>query len=64
LGAEPVYRLLGKAGLGATSLPAVGASVGDAIGYHLRVGPHALADYDWVRYLDFADRCYGRGKGK
>ncbi len=52
VGAEAVYRLLGKVGLGTAELPAVGKS----IGYHMRVGEHALTDYDWLRYLDFADR--------
>jgi hypothetical protein len=56
VGADPVYRLLGRSGLQTAELPPVGKSVGDSIGYHLRVGKHALTDYDWLRYLDFADR--------
>ena len=31
------------------------------VGYHLREGPHALAEYDWQRYMDFADRHGWRG---
>jgi hypothetical protein len=58
--ADPVYRLLGCAGLGVSELPPVGKSVGQTIGYHLRRGPHALTDYDWLRYLDFADRHAGQ----
>lgn len=56
VGAEPVYQLLGLKGLGATKLPPVNLPIGDHIGYHLRTGKHALADYDWLRYLDFADQ--------
>lgn len=56
LAAEPVYRLLGRGGLDAETMPAPGEQTGDVIGYHYRPGAHALTDYDWMRYLDFADR--------
>lgn len=56
VGAEPVYRLLGKDGLGVTELPPLNQSIGASIGYHIRTGPHALSDFDWMCYLDFADR--------
>ncbi|HEX3724815.1 MAG TPA: acetylxylan esterase [Pirellulales bacterium] len=58
--ADPVFRLLGKNGLGVTELPPIGKSIGGSIGYHLRVGKHALTDYDWARYLEFADRHFGK----
>jgi hypothetical protein len=54
--AEPVYRLLGREGLGVAEPPAPDQPVGATIGYHLRTGKHALTGYDWERYLDFADR--------
>ena len=54
--AEPVYRLLGKKGLGVDDLPPVNQPVGDAIGYHIRTGKHDVTEYDWEQYLNFADK--------
>ena len=54
--AEPVYRLLGAGGLGVDDMPPVDHPVGETIGYHIRTGPHDLKEYDWQRYMDFADK--------
>ena len=59
--AGPVYRLLGQEGLPGPDLPPLNRSVGDAIGYHLRTGAHALTGTDWEFYLQFADRHLRRG---
>ncbi len=58
LHAEPVYRLLGRPGLGlpAPDMPKLDQPVGGTLGYHLRSGDHEITAYDWARYLDFADR--------
>lgn len=58
--AEPVYELYGLKGLGVDEWPAVNEPVGDRIGYHVREGKHDVTDYDWARYLDFADRHWNR----
>lgn len=55
-GAEPVYRLFGRDGLGVEEMPGVHEPVGGAIGYHVRSGPHNITAYDWEQYLAFADR--------
>lgn len=59
--ADPVYRLLGTDGLGADEMPAVNHPVMHTLGYHIRTGEHAVKEYDWDRYLEFAERHF-RGK--
>jgi hypothetical protein len=54
--AEPVFRLLGREGLGVEEMPPVNQPVGKTIGYHIRSGDHDITPYDWQQYLDFADR--------
>jgi len=54
--AEGAYALFGKRGLGVAEMPGVNRPVGQTVGYHVRSGRHSLTDYDWMRYLDFADR--------
>jgi hypothetical protein len=60
LHAGPVYKLLGKEPLPVAEMPAVSQPAVGTIGYHIRPGQHDVTDYDWDRYMDFADKHFGR----
>ena len=55
--AGEVYRLLGmKSLLSSRQSPAVGKAIIEShVGYHLREGGHSIEDYDWDRFLEFAN---------
>lgn len=55
-GAEPVYALYQKRGLGVEQMPPIEQPVGEYIRYHIRTGKHNITLYDWQQYLDFADK--------
>ena len=55
--ARPVYELYGIHGMPSDQWPDVRVPViGDHMGYHVRIGRHAILGYDWVQYLNFADK--------
>ena len=60
-GAGPVYRLLGRAGLGTTQMPAPNAAlVSGDLGFREHVGAHTDLP-DWPAFLGFASRYLGSG---
>jgi len=60
--ADPVYKLFGEVGLGVDDMPPVETPVGDFIGYHNRTGEYGQNQYDWIQYLNFADRHFRNSK--
>ena len=58
--AGAVYELLGEKGLGVRAQPAVEQPVMNTVGYHVRKGRHDVTEYDWLRWLDFADMHWRR----
>ncbi len=54
--ASPLWRLYGVKGLETAEFPPPDTPIHTGrIGYHLRTGKHNLTEYDWSRYMDFAD---------
>lgn len=59
--AESVYHLFGLKGLSKKEMPDLNQPVNEgSIGYHVRSGRHNLSEYDWQRYMDFADMHFGK----
>ena len=56
LEANPVYKLLGQAGLPALAPPGANNPVAGTVGYHMRTGKHDVTSYDWKQYILFANR--------
>jgi len=55
LAAEPVYRLLGKQGLGAGQMPPAGTPILNMIGYYMHAGGHGTMPADWDQFLKFME---------
>jgi len=53
--AEPVFRLLGKQGLGTDQWPASGQPILHTIGYYMHAGGHGTIPSDWDQFLKFMD---------
>ncbi|MHC4166228.1 MAG: glucuronyl esterase domain-containing protein [Planctomycetota bacterium] len=59
--AGEVYRLFGLKGLDAESIPPIESPVhAGRIGHHIHAGKHDLTEYDWQRFMDFADKHFKR----
>jgi hypothetical protein len=55
--ASPAWELYGKKGLAADTFPQPNRpSQEGSVAYHLRAGGHDLTPYDWMRFVDFAER--------
>jgi hypothetical protein len=59
--AGPVYRLLGKQGLGTDQMPAAGEGIMHTLGYHMHAGGHGTIPSDWEYYLKFLEMHFGSG---
>jgi len=57
--AEPVFRLLGKQGLGTTTMPEAGQPILHTIGYHMHAGGHGTMPGDWEHFLKFMEMHFG-----
>jgi len=51
--AEPVYKLLGKDGLGTDVWPAAKQPILHDIGYYMHDGGHGMVPTDWAIYVEF-----------
>lgn len=61
--AGPAYELFGLQGVGTNEFPKPEKPLHTGhIGYHIRTGKHNLTEYDWDRFMDFADKHWKKGQ--
>jgi len=60
--AGPVYELFRKEALTSDPMPEVNNPLMKQIGYHIRSGKHGVTDYDWQRFMEFADKHFAYKK--
>jgi len=53
--AGPVYRLYGLSTIESNEMAELHTPIIRDVGYHIRAGKHDVTEYDWERYMDFAD---------
>ncbi|MEI7684681.1 MAG: acetylxylan esterase [Planctomycetota bacterium] len=61
IAADPVYKLLGSEGLGATKRPSVGGALLSPLGFSYREGKHSVTPADWKTFVDFANARLKKG---
>ncbi len=54
--ASPVYKLLGRKGIGATDFPSLDQPLMNDLGFNCHQGKHEVLNSDWNKFLDFADQ--------
>ncbi len=57
-GANPVYKLYGKAGLIVDEMPDLNQLEGAELSYHIRPGGHGVGSKDWGVFMNFADQFF------
>ena len=58
--AGPVYELYGLKGLETSEHPPLQRPILNDVGYHIRTGVHDVTEYDWMAFMDFADKHFGK----
>ena len=58
--AAPVYQLLKAGDLAADRVPELGKLVDSQLGYFIREGKHQMTKEDWLAFLAFADKHFGK----
>jgi hypothetical protein len=53
--AEPVYKLLGKEGLGTDKMPAAGEPILHTVGFLMHEGGHGMVNSDWDVFFKFME---------
>ncbi|KRF07994.1 hypothetical protein ASG89_16275 [Paenibacillus sp. Soil766] len=55
--AVPVYSLYGLKGISQQPMPSPDSQLHtEGMGYHLRNGKHDMTEYDWQKFMEYAER--------